>query len=349
MQACLSVQGITKTFGRFVALNNVSFSVCEKEFVCLLGPSGCGNTTLLRVIAGLEQQNAGEIKLNGRDISRLPPAERNFGMVFQSYALFPNLTAFENVSYGLQSRWLAKDEIAAKAKDVLAMVGLEQEKGKYPAQLSGGQQQRIALARALATSPEFLLLDEPLSALDAKVRLKLRQEIKELQRTLGITTIMVTHDQEEALTMADRIVVMNNSQVEQIGTPIEIYERPGTPFIADFIGAVNFISGSRLCHEKYADQLLAIRPEHVCLTGGNTPNGLRAMVKEVEFRGSFFRLTLQLAEESLLQGNSLLIADVSANLMASIQITKDMLITLELPEHRLIRYEWERRLHTMAG
>ncbi len=204
-------------------------------------------------------------------------------MVFQSYALFPNLTAFENVSYGLQSRWLAKDEIAAKAKDVLAMVGLEQEKGKYPAQLSGGQQQRIALARALATSPEFLLLDEPLSALDAKVRLKLRQEIKELQRTLGITTIMVTHDQEESLTMADRIVVMNNSQVEQIGTPIEIYERPGTPFIADFIGAVNFISGSRLCHEKYADQLLAIRPEHVCLTGGKTPNGLRAMVKKSNF------------------------------------------------------------------
>ncbi len=143
MQACLSVQGITKTFGRFVALNNVSFSVCEKEFVCLLGPSGCGKTTLLRVIAGLEQQNAGEIKLNGRDISRLPPAERNFGMVFQSYALYPNYTALENVSYGLQSRWLAKDEIAAKAKDVLAMVGLEQRKGKYPAQLSGGHKHEL--------------------------------------------------------------------------------------------------------------------------------------------------------------------------------------------------------------
>ena len=191
--------------------------------MCFLGPSGCGKTTLLRCIAGLDIQTAGSIEQAGHDVSVLPPSERDFGIVFQSYALFPNLTVEKNVAYGLENTGAGRDRIAARVNELLGLVGLSEQGRKYPAQLSGGQQQRVALSRALAASPGLLLLDEPLSALDAKVRVRLRHEISSLQQRLGVTTIMVTHDQEEALTMADRIVVMNQGRIDQVGTPTEIY------------------------------------------------------------------------------------------------------------------------------
>ena len=222
-------KGVTKRFGAFTALDDVSLEVEQGKLVCFLGPSGCGKTTLLRVIAGLEVQDAGAIEIGGRDVTRLPPAQRDFGIVFQSYALFPNLTVAQNVGYGLVNRRKARREIAARVAELLQLVGMPEQGAKYPAQLSGGQQQRVALARALASSPSLLLLDEPLSALDARVRVRLRDEIKTLQRRLGVTTIMVTHDQEEALAMADRIVVMNRGRVEQVGSAGRDLRPPGVP------------------------------------------------------------------------------------------------------------------------
>ena len=239
LSAFLELTGIRKEFGSFVALEGVDLEIGQGEFVCFLGPSGCGKTTLLRIIAGLEVQTAGRITQAGRDISNLPPAERDYGIVFQSYALFPNLSVADNVAYGLVNRKRPRAEIAARVAELLKLVGLPGSEGKFPAQLSGGQQQRIALARALATSPGLLLLDEPLSALDAIVRVHLRQEIRSLQRKLGVTTIMVTHDQEEALAVSDRVVVMNEGRIEQVGTPLAVYRDPASPFVADFVGRIN--------------------------------------------------------------------------------------------------------------
>ena len=238
----LRIRRLTKKFGEFTALADISLDVLEGEFVCFLGPSGCGKTTLLRAIAGLDIQTAGTIEQAGADISALPPSERDFGIVFQSYALFPNMTVTRNVAYGLESQRRSRAEVRDRVRELLDLVGLPDQGDKYPAQLSGGQQQRIALARAIAMSPGLLLLDEPLSALDAKVRARLRYEVKALQRRLGVTTIMVTHDQEEALTMADRIVVMNHGVIEQVGAPAEIYREPASVFVADFIGTMNFLA-----------------------------------------------------------------------------------------------------------
>ena len=243
MAPFLELAGIHKQFGGFTALAAVNLDIAKGEFVCFLGPSGCGKTTLLRIIAGLEAQSAGRIAQGGRDISRLPPAERDYGIVFQSYALFPNLSVADNVAYGLVNRKVGKAAIRARVSELVQLVGLPGSEDKFPAQLSGGQQQRIALARALATSPGLLLLDEPLSALDAIVRVHLRQEIRSLQRKLGVTTIMVTHDQEEALSVADRIVVMNQGTVEQVGTPMQVYREPASPFVADFVGRINVLNG----------------------------------------------------------------------------------------------------------
>jgi len=240
----LRIDRLRKVFGDFTALNEVSLAIDEGEFICFLGPSGCGKTTLLRAVAGLDIQTAGRVWQAGRDISELPPAERDFGIVFQSYALFPNLTVARNIAFGLENQKLKRADIERRVTELLALVNLSGQEGKYPAQLSGGEQQRVALTRALATSPGLLLLDEPLSALDARVRAHLRVEMKALQRRLGVTTIMVTHDQEEALTMADRIVVMNHGVIEQVGTPTEIYRRPDTLFVAEFVGAMNRIAGA---------------------------------------------------------------------------------------------------------
>jgi len=247
----LRLEGIRKSFGSFQALRDIDLTIEKGEFVCFLGPSGCGKTTLLRIIAGLETQTAGSIFQGGRDISVLPPARRDYGIVFQSYALFPNLSVADNVAYGLVNRKQPKAQIAQRVEELLKLVGLPGSGPKFPAQLSGGQQQRIALARALATSPGLLLLDEPLSALDAIVRVHLRQEIRSLQRKLGVTTIMVTHDQEEALAVADRVVVMNNGVIEQVGSALDIYERPASPFVAQFIGKINVLTGSALGQGRF--------------------------------------------------------------------------------------------------
>ena len=278
----LRLTGITKDFGDFTALKDVSLDIAQGEFICFLGPSGCGKTTLLRIIAGLEVQSAGRIELAGRDISLLPPAQRDYGIVFQSYALFPNLNIADNVAYGLVNRRVGKEKIKARVTELLALVSLPGAQAKFPAQLSGGQQQRIALARALASSPGLLLLDEPLSALDAIVRVKLRGEIRSLQRKLGVTTVMVTHDQEEAFAVADRIVVMNQGGIEQVGTAMQVYRDPATLFVADFVGRINALpatleGGGLPGSVKIGDQVF--RCEHESLHGHAHGRELRVYLR----------------------------------------------------------------------
>lgn len=297
----LSLRGVRKRFGQFEALKGIDLDIPPSSFVCFLGPSGCGKSTLLRAIAGLDRQDAGSIHQAGRDISHLPPGERDFGIVFQSYALFPNLTVAENIGYGLVNRQVPKAERQRIVDELLSVVGLPGSGGKFPNQLSGGQQQRVALARALAMEPGLLLLDEPLSALDARVRLRLRAEIRDLQRRLGITTIMVTHDQDEALTMADLIVVMSDGKIEQIGSPQAIYRRPASLFVADFVGSMTavrgmvFEPGAVVCGRQVlhvptgalrGPVQLRLRPEALALcAGGDQPNRLTGTVAAVTFHG----------------------------------------------------------------
>jgi iron(III) transport system ATP-binding protein len=344
----LEIRNLSKRFGDHVALGDITLDVAEGEFVCFLGPSGCGKTTLLRAIAGLEPQTAGSILQRGRDISRLPPAQRDFGIVFQSYALFPNLTVADNVGYGLVSRRDGRAAVAVRVRELLALVGLADSAAKYPAQLSGGQQQRVALARALATSPGLLLLDEPLSALDARVRLRLRHEIKALQRRLGVTTIMVTHDQEEALTMADRMVVMNHGAIEQVGTPQDIYRQPASAFVADFVGSMTFLSGILQTGEAVLVDGVAvrcprqdglapgsavqvcIRPEDVRVRDlpSDAVNRLNVEVSELEFVGAFCRATLR-------AGGMVLLADFSSNLVRDFALERGCRLDVALPPDRL--------------
>ena len=350
----LRIDRLRKKFGDFVALDDVSLEVFEGEFVCFLGPSGCGKTTFLRAIAGLDIQTAGTVHQGGADISALPPSERDFGIVFQSYALFPNLTVAKNIAFGLENQKLAKADIARRVSELLELVNLPDQANKYPAQLSGGEQQRVALTRALATSPGLLLLDEPLSALDAKVRTHLRHEMKALQRRLGVTTIMVTHDQEEALTMADRIVVMNHGVIEQVGTPTEIYRQPDTLFVADFVGAMNQVAAllsdgnscrcegggvlaTRSCDlPADAPVVATIRPEDIVPhgQGARAPgdeNVFEATVEDMEFLGSFWRLSLKNAA----LGDALLTADLSVNAMRRMEAKVGGMITVELPANRI--------------
>ncbi len=305
----LSVSDLSKHFGDFTALNNISLDIKQGEFICFLGPSGCGKTTLLRAIAGLELPSEGRIIQAQRDITLLPPEQRDFGIVFQSYALFPNLTVADNIAFGLTNQGIKKAQAMEKVREWLELVDLPNSEHKFPAQLSGGQQQRVALARALALSPGLLLLDEPLSALDAKVRAHLRHEICQLQKKLGITTIMVTHDQEEALTMADRIVVMNHGVVEQVGSPREIYQHPASEFVADFVGTMNFLEAKNeqsnlLSIDDYrfssptdistAHVKVAVRPEQMRIHSDPIA-GIQAQIKMFEFLGSFVRVECQLA------------------------------------------------------
>jgi iron(III) transport system ATP-binding protein len=301
----LRLEAVHKAFGDFVALKSIDLVIRPGDLVCFLGPSGCGKTTLLRIIAGLERQTRGKIFQNGRDISDAAPAARDYGIVFQSYALFPNLTIAANVGYGLVNRRRDRAEIAARVNELLTLVGLSDAGGKYPSQMSGGQQQRVALARALATSPSLLLLDEPLSALDAKVRERLRGEIRQLQRRLRVTTIMVTHDQEEALSMADQVVVMNDGVIEQVGTPSDVYERPETPFVADFLGKVNVLRATALGGGRFKvgsveltlpvdgrsagePVRIYLRPEdrHVGGDVGELPNRLRGRIARIDYLGT---------------------------------------------------------------
>lgn len=315
--AFLSVRNLVKRFGTFTALSDVSLDIRAGELVCLLGPSGCGKTTLLRAIAGLERQDSGTIVLTGRDISLAPPQARDYGILFQSYALFPNLTIAQNIGYGLSGKRAHRTHVASRIEEMLDLVGLSGSGHKYPGQISGGQQQRVALARALAPSPSLLLLDEPMSALDARVRDRLRFELRALQRRLSITTLMVTHDQEEAMVMADRIAVMNGGVIEQFGTPSELYRDPASAFIADFIGASNWLPYARIdAHHArvgqrelvvdatltHAHGRLFLRPESVrVLTERNTPrehdipatNTMLADVLDGTFLGQHYQLALR--------------------------------------------------------
>ena len=317
--ASLRAEHIIKKFGKQTALNDVSFEIEDGEFVCVLGPSGCGKSTLLRVIAGLEDIESGKVEIGGRDVTGEPPSARNFGIVFQSYALFPNMTAEENVAYGLWNKRLSREEIASRVSGALEMVGLTEQRRKYPQQLSGGQQQRVAIARAIVLKPEFLLLDEPLSALDAKVRVKLRRELRRIQQKLGITTIMVTHDQEEALSLADRVIVMNNSVIEQIDTPQKVYESPSSLFVADFVGTVNFVGG----------RSGAVRPESIRLRGEASEDSIPGRVCDIEFRGSFYRVGVETADGEYT-------ADVPAQQCANMPLRFGALVYLDIPAEKVI-------------
>src|SRR5689334_1315498 len=241
--AFLEINDVRKQFGVNVVVKGFNLGIEGGEFLSLLGPSGCGKTTVLRMVAGFESPTSGAIRIDGKDVTALRPNQRNVGMVFQAYALFPNMTVAENVAFGLKVAKRPAAEVKSRVDEMLNMIKLPHLADRYPYQCSGGQQQRVALARALAQKPKVLLLDEPLSALDAKIRVSLREEIRALQRALGITTIFVTHDQEEALSMSDRVVVMNEGRVEQIGSPFEIYNYPRTRFVASFVGTLNIFEG----------------------------------------------------------------------------------------------------------
>jgi putative spermidine/putrescine transport system ATP-binding protein len=308
----LALSGISKHFGDFTAVRDFNLDVKKGEFVSFLGPSGCGKTTTLRMIAGFEIPSSGMISLEGADITDKAPNQRNVGMVFQSYALFPNMTVAQNIGFGLQVRKEKESAIKDRVKEMLSIIHMEDKANSFPYQLSGGQMQRVALARALAIRPEVLLLDEPLSALDAKIRVSLRAEIRSIQQKLGITAIYVTHDQEEALSLSDRIVVMNVGEMEQVGTPFEIYNFPTTRFVANFVGSLNtaeaeivdpnkgtlIMDGARLessgelkGRNKGDKIMIAIRPERLSfLSEGKKENVLDGKVENITFLGSVVRV-----------------------------------------------------------
>ena len=319
----LRLENLTKQFGKLTAVDHVNLEIEEGEFVCFLGPSGCGKTTVLRMITGFETVTEGRVVFNEKVINNLIPQKREFGIVFQSYALFPNMTVEENIAFGLKVRRMPQKAIAERMDEMLDLIGLRDWRNLYPAQLSGGQQQRVALVRALAPDPQVLLLDEPLSALDAKIRVRLRAEVKRLQQELKKTMIYVTHDQEEALSIADRVVVMEAGQFQQVGKPIDIYKSPRSSFVADFVGTSNFFRGHRtgdrvstgkrefkitqfgsLATEKV---FLAIRPEKIeVFKHGEPPNHLKhsnlvpGRIDVVTFLGAAVRLVVNVDGEEVI-------------------------------------------------
>jgi putative spermidine/putrescine transport system ATP-binding protein len=317
----LSVKNIRKAFANNTVVQDFNLDVERGEFVSFLGPSGCGKTTVLRMVAGFEEPTAGSIVIGGKDVTRLKPNQRNIGMVFQAYALFPNLTVAQNIAFGLKVAGVGKAETEARVKEMLALIKLPDLGDRFPYQLSGGQQQRVALARALAPKPKVLLLDEPLSALDAKVRVSLREEIRTIQKNLGITTIFVTHDQEEALSISDRIVVMYGGRAEQVGTPFEIYNHPSTRFVASFVGTLNILEAEirdadrgRIAIDGQdviaargipggkagSKRSVALRPEAVSLNGvGGNRNRLNGTIEEVNFLGSVVRVRVRFNESAV--------------------------------------------------
>jgi putative spermidine/putrescine transport system ATP-binding protein len=317
----LSIQSVRKSFGPTTVVQDFNLDVGTGEFVSFLGPSGCGKTTVLRMVAGFEEPTAGSIVIAGKDVTRLKPNQRNIGMVFQAYALFPNLTVAQNIAFGLKVAGMPKADSDKRVAEMLNLIKLPQFGDRYPYQLSGGQQQRVALARAIAPKPKLLLLDEPLSALDAKVRVSLRDEIRSIQKELGITTVFVTHDQEEALSISDRIVVMYGGKAEQVGTPFEIYNRPSTKFVANFVGTLNVLEGTvtdasagkvkvgagevmlkgKLNGSKAGDTLsLALRPEAISLgKQAGRDATLGGEISEVSFLGSVIRVRVGLGKEAV--------------------------------------------------
>jgi iron(III) transport system ATP-binding protein len=345
----LVIENVVKRFGTFVALEGVSLAIQPGEFVSFVGPSGCGKTTLLRAIAGLDPATSGRIVQAGRDITALPPSQRDFGIVFQSYALFPNMTVSENIGYGLRGPEWPKARARERVQELVALIGLGEHALKYPAQMSGGQQQRVALARALAAEPGLLLLDEPLSALDAIVRLHLRSEIRALQRRLGVTTIMVTHDQEEAMSVSDRLVVMSKGRIEQVGPPDEVYRRPASGFVASFIGrstafdgvveagGVVRAKGVAFPVDRAAgmtpgtDVRVYIRPEDVLLGDSiSTYEGATSCtLASLEYLGPICRLGLQ-------AGDITIDADIRSDQLGPLDIGSDRPIPMMIPPDRVL-------------
>jgi len=314
----LELTHVRKAFGETAAVQDFSLAAERGEFVSFLGPSGCGKTTTLRMIAGFEKPTSGTINIDDVDMTYRPPNQRNVGMVFQSYALFPNMTIGQNVGYGLKVRKKPKADIERRVGELLELIKLPDKGDRYPYQLSGGQQQRVALARALAIEPQVLLLDEPLSALDAKIRIALRKEIRDIQRQLGITTVYVTHDQEEALSLSDRVVVMSEGRIEQIGTPADIYNFPATPFVASFVGTLNLVAanvvdagsgrlsvaGQEVRAAKPITEArngstvtLALRPESVQLGEGGGSNQFRGTIQDASFLGSIVRIRVLVGDD----------------------------------------------------
>jgi putative spermidine/putrescine transport system ATP-binding protein len=306
----VALRNLSCIFGTVRALDGFSIDIAPGEFLAMLGPSGCGKTTALRILAGFESPSSGQVVVDGQDIGSVPAQKRNMGMVFQSYSLFPNMTVLENVAFGLRLRKVSSAERKTKAMSLLEMVELSDRAGRYPHQLSGGQQQRVALARALAIEPRVLLLDEPLSALDAKVRVQLRDQIRALQRRLAITTVFVTHDQDEALSMADRVAVMRGGKLEQVASPAELYDEPQTPFVAEFVGTMNRLPGKLVAPGRVAvlgrevvargpvamgspgqEVDVLVRPEALRLAPVHGANGI---VSAVTFRGAQTRVDVLL-------------------------------------------------------
>lgn len=331
MSSSVSIKNITKTFGEVKAVNNASIEIKEGEFFTLLGSSGCGKTTLLRTIAGFYTQNGGNLYFGDKLIDNVPAYKRNIGMVFQNYAIFPHMTVGENVAYGLKARKVSKNEIERRVQAALDMVELGHLKERRPSDMSGGQQQRVALARAIVIEPGILLMDEPLSNLDAKLRVKMRNDIKKLQTRLGITTIYVTHDQQEALAVSDRIAVMNSGVIQQIGTPEEIYMRPSNKFVAGFIGTSNFINCEIIkkgsdnfikikegefkvdIDENYEGKAIySIRPEGILLTDKSGVNVLKGKVVNKVFLGDFLNYTIELSDGQQIEVNEYNAQDLRA-------------------------------------
>mgnify|MGYP001813255824 CR=1 FL=1 len=363
-QFFLEVRNITKMFGQFTALSDISVGIKQGEFVSVLGPSGCGKTTLLRVIAGLEEQNSGSVWIANRDVSREPVANRKLGIVFQSYALFPNINIIGNVQYGINRRQFSKSEREQRAMEMLELVGIEEQAHKYPAQLSGGQQQRVALARALAPSPSLLLLDEPLSALDARVRVYLRAEIRRIQETLGVTTLMVTHDQEEALTMADRVVVIDEGKLMQYASPHEMLVSAQNPFVDVFIGEMNFMSdcmgrdpdsiffgqyilqskAGRAANYQGRPVIVAIRPEDIRVIRDESidVNILKTKVERIEFRGSLYTIRLRVLHPAGGATDQRLNMDLQVETMESMNIRAQIELPIHLPPERLLLFKRQR-------
>ncbi|CAN5116472.1 ABC transporter ATP-binding protein [soil metagenome] len=309
----LGIRNLAKRYGDFYAVRDVSLDIADGEFLVLLGPSGCGKTTTLRMVAGFIEPSAGHVTLGGSDVTLLPPWKRNAGMVFQSYALFPHMTVAQNIAFGLEMRKVPRADIDKRVEEALALVRLGGYGARLPRQLSGGQQQRVALARALAIRPDVLLLDEPLSNLDAKLRQEVRVEIRELQRKLGLTTVMVTHDQEEALTMADRLVVMNEGSVCQVGSQRDLYERPATRFVAGFVGRSTFLAGTVEAPGRFRTDgglglacsggtpgraVLSLRPERVEIAAAplaGLDNRLSGTVEFISYLGSLTDIHVRLS------------------------------------------------------
>jgi ABC-type Fe3+/spermidine/putrescine transport system ATPase subunit len=311
----VSIRGVSKSFGRSTVLSDINFDVDESEIVVLLGASGSGKTTILRIIAGLEMPNSGSIVLHGKDVTKLPARERGTGVIFQSYALFPKMTVARNIGYGLRLRRRSRKKVKEKIDELISLVHLEEHRDKYPSQLSGGQQQRVAIARALAYEPEVLLFDEPFGALDAQIRTRLRHEIRLLLKSIKVPSIFITHDQEEALELADRIAILNKGCLEQIGTPFDVYSNPNTEYVATFLGAANLLEGAVRDNRFVAGDVvldaseqgtfpngkatLVFRPEDVFL---RRPENLTqkyqrladGVVEEVNFVGAFERLNVSL-------------------------------------------------------